>query len=102
MYYRSRRREALTLSDGAVPLNGPRGCEAVDRHKTHYAETEEPAVLENRFVRAGAFFAVTFGIPVAIDTYFRDVEIGIRIGTATGIIFAVMSQFFEPRSDLTD
>jgi hypothetical protein len=62
--------------------------------------SEEPTVLESRFVRAGAFFAVAFGVPVALGAYFDDVESGIRTGTATGVVFAVMSQFFEPRSDL--
>jgi hypothetical protein len=37
---------------------------------------------------------------VVLGVYFGDVEGGIRTGTVTGVVFAVMSQFFEPRSDL--
>lgn len=54
-------------------------------------------MLENRYVRAGAFFLVAFAVPVVLSQLTGGtLDRGIRIGVITGIVFAVMSQFFEP------
>jgi len=55
-------------------------------------------VLENKFLRAGVFFVVAFSISVALAAFFGDVNKDIQIGMVMGIIFAVMSQFFEPKT----
>lgn len=55
-------------------------------------------MLENKFVRAVVFFAGAFGIPVELGIYFEDFNQGILSGVLMGIIFAVMSQFFEPKT----
>lgn len=54
-------------------------------------------MLDNKFIRAAVFFVVAFGIPLVLGAYFGDIDQGIRIGVVMGVIFAVMSQFFEPR-----
>ena len=54
-------------------------------------------MLENRFLRAGVFFAVAFGVPVLLALATGGtLDRGVEIGVITGIVFAVMSQFFEP------
>jgi len=58
----------------------------------------EKRVLENKFLRAGVFFVVAFSISVALAAFFGDVNKDIQIGMVMGIIFAVMSQFFEPKT----
>lgn len=55
-------------------------------------------MLENEFVRAGVFFVVAFGVPVLLALFTGgDLDRSIEIGVVMGIIFAVMSQFFEPK-----
>ncbi|MFC7079469.1 hypothetical protein [Halorussus caseinilyticus] len=55
-------------------------------------------MLENKFVRAGVFFVVAFGVPVLLALFTGgNFDRGIEIGVVMGIIFAVMSQFFEPK-----
>lgn len=41
-------------------------------------------------------FVVAFGMPVAIGMIAGTVGQGLRSRVATGIVFAVMSQYFEP------
>lgn len=53
-------------------------------------------MMDNKFIRAGAFFVVAFGVPVALGAVFGDLDRAIQIGVVMGVIFAVMSQFFEP------
>lgn len=54
-------------------------------------------MLENKFVRAGVFFTVAFGVPVLLSLFpGGTLDRGVEIGVVMGIIFAVMSQFFEP------
>jgi hypothetical protein len=53
-------------------------------------------MLDNKFVRAGAFFAVAFGVPVVLGAVFGGLYRAVRIGVVTGVVFAVVSQFFEP------
>lgn len=54
-------------------------------------------MLENKLVRAGVFFIVAFGVPVLLSLLTGGtVDRGVQIGVVMGIIFAVMSQFFEP------
>jgi hypothetical protein len=55
-------------------------------------------MLENKFARAGVFFIVAFSVPALLSLVTGGTfDQGIRIGVMMGIIFAVMSQFFEPR-----
>lgn len=54
-------------------------------------------MMENKFVRAGVFFLVAFAVPVLFSQLTGGtLDRGIQIGVVMGIIFAVMSQFFEP------
>jgi hypothetical protein len=54
-------------------------------------------MLDNKFARAGVFFAVAFGVPVLLSLVTGgSLDRGVQIGVTMGIIFAVMSQFFEP------
>jgi hypothetical protein len=43
------------------------------------------------------FFLVAFGVPVLLSVLTGGaLERGVRTGVIMGIVFAVMSQFFEP------
>ena len=54
-------------------------------------------MLEERFPRAAVFFVVAFAVPVILSLVTGgSVDRGVQIGVVMGIIFAVMSQFFEP------
>lgn len=54
-------------------------------------------MLEQRFPRAAVFFLVAFGVPVLLSVLTGGaLERGVRTGVIMGIVFAVMSQFFEP------
>jgi hypothetical protein len=54
-------------------------------------------MLERKLPRAAAFFLVAFGVPVLLSVLTGgSLERGVRTGVLMGIIFAVMSQFFEP------
>lgn len=54
-------------------------------------------MLENKFVRAGVFFLVAFAVPILLSQLTGGtLDRGVQIGVVMGIIFAVMSQFFEP------
>ena len=59
-------------------------------------------MLENRYLRAGAFFLVAFSVPVVLGMLLSDVDGGLRVGVTMGIVWAVMSQFFEPADPLTE
>lgn len=54
-------------------------------------------MLENKFTRAAIFFVVAFGVPVILAYFFGDVSRGIQYGVVMGLIFAIVSQFFEPK-----
>lgn len=57
-----------------------------------------PIMLNNKFVRAAVFFAVAFSVPVLLSLVTGGtLDRGIQIGVTMGIVFAVVSQFFEPR-----
>ena len=54
-------------------------------------------MLEKKYPRAAVFFVVAFGIPVLLTLLTSgNIDRGVQIGVVMGIIFAVMSQFFEP------
>lgn len=54
-------------------------------------------MLENKFSRAVVFFVVAFGVPVLLSLLTEgNFDRGVQIGVVMGIIFAVISQFFEP------
>lgn len=55
-------------------------------------------MLGNKFVRAGVFFTVAFSVPILLSLVTGGTfDQGIQIGVMMGIIFTVISQFFEPR-----
>jgi len=57
-----------------------------------------PIMFENKFARAGVFFAVAFSVPVLLSLLTDgDLNRGIQIGGVMGVIFGVMSQYFEPK-----
>jgi hypothetical protein len=54
-------------------------------------------MLENRVPRAAVFFGVAFGVPVLLSLLTGgNFDRGLQIGVVMGILFATMSQFFEP------
>lgn len=54
-------------------------------------------MLEKKFPRSAVFFSVAFGVPVPLTLLTGgNFNRGVQIGIVMGIIFAVMSQFFEP------
>ncbi len=57
-------------------------------------------MLENKVVRASVFFVVAFVIPAVLGAFFGDVRQGLLIGGVMGTTFAVLSQFFEPETEL--
>jgi hypothetical protein len=59
-------------------------------------------MLENTFVRGGVFFLVGFTVPVVLGVLLSDVDGGIQIGVVMGIVWAVLSQFFQPKPSLAD
>lgn len=59
-------------------------------------------MLENKVVRAAVFFLVAFGVPTVLGAITNDFNQGIHIGVVTGIIFAVISQFFKPAEKLKE
>lgn len=57
-------------------------------------------MLEDKFYRAAVFFVVAFGVPVLLSLLTGgDFDRGVQIGVVMGIIFAVMSQYFEPATE---
>ncbi|MDS0477209.1 hypothetical protein NDO75_19790 [Natrinema sp. 1APR25-10V2] len=42
---------------------------------------------------------VVFVVPILLGAYFRDMNQGILIGIETGLVFAVVSQFFESKAE---
>lgn len=57
-------------------------------------------MLEDKFPRAAVFFVVAFGVPVILSLLTGgEFNRGVQIGVVMGIIFAVMSQYFEPRAE---
>jgi hypothetical protein len=59
-------------------------------------------MLENRYLRAGAFFLVAFSVPVVLGVLSSDVDGVLRVGVVMGIVRAVTSQLFEPAGPLAE
>lgn len=57
-------------------------------------------MLEDKFPRAAVFFVVAFGVPVLLSLLTGgEFNRGVQIGVVMGIIFAVVSQYFEPTAE---
>ncbi|WP_121744450.1 hypothetical protein [Natronorubrum halophilum] len=59
-------------------------------------------MLANKFARAGVFFVVAFSVPVILGVVTNDYDSGLQVGVVMGVIFAVVSQYFEPKPNVTE
>lgn len=57
-------------------------------------------MLESKSPCAAVFFIIAFGVPVLLSLLTGgNFSRGVQTGVVMGIVFAVMSQFFEPASE---
>ncbi|WP_458210709.1 hypothetical protein [Haladaptatus sp. NG-SE-30] len=75
----------------------------VDKSGVLNIETPHKNMPENKFPRAAVFFVVAFGAPVLLSLLTgEEFNRGVQIGVVMGIIFAVMSLYFEPTFESSD
>lgn len=62
--------------------------------------TLQKDMLADKFSRAAVFFVVAFSVPVLLSVLTGgEFDRGVQIGVVMGVIFAVVSQYFEPISE---